>query len=737
LQVNVITSTDGVQLIDPAELRRTLPFLLPDGQVAELRALEATTLADRWPHTATGYFDDREKLVEALSTIRTAKGIYLTINPIDPALLARAANRIRKAGKNDGTSDRDILARRWLPIDCDPVRAAGISSDDAEHAAAIERSRAIWSELHYNRGWPEPIAADSGNGGHLLYRVDLPVDDGGLLQRCLLALAAQFSDDAVKVDAGVFNPARIWKLYGTAACKGDHTESRPHRMSRVAYAPSRLEVVTREQLEELAGDAPTAQREPAVGVHVGNGCFDIDGFLQRAGFELDGPDSYQDGRKWTFRTSPLCEHHGDGPYLIQFASGALAAGCHHDSCSWTWHDLRQKFDPKPAPGFYDRLLKSASATKDEKSVPFGKKPVVYQRITSRELDGGAYDVSFHIENTMAADQPLVIAGQHKSLKTSFIIDAAVSLAAAGFFLGKFRVDRPWRTAVMSGESGLAVLQETATRVCTAAGLQLKELDNLIWSPDLPKFGQPAHVAALDGFLTVDDIEVLFIDPAYLAMPGADAGNLMLQGELLRDMGDLCRSLGVTLVIAHHTKRTTGRAPYEVPELADIAWAGFAEFARQWWLLGRREKYEPGTGGHKLWLSIGGSAGHSGLWAVDVEEGRRTDLVGRRWEVSVKAPHEARDESERGREQQREQQRSEAQQRRLDNDKAAIIRAMTAIAEPETGKAIRTRAGLPGDRFNFAIAAVIEGGFVEPCQVLKSNRKQPYDGFRLKDLDNPL
>ena len=30
-----------------------------------------------------------------------------------------------------------------------------------------------------------------------------------------------------------FNPARIWKLYGTLAAKGDPTPERPHRLSRL------------------------------------------------------------------------------------------------------------------------------------------------------------------------------------------------------------------------------------------------------------------------------------------------------------------------------------------------------------------------------------------------------------------------------------------------------------------------------------------------------------------------
>ena len=49
--------------------------------------------------------------------------------------------------------------------------------------------------------------------------------------------------------------------------------------------------------------------------------FDVDAFIRRNGFDLAGPDPYQGGRKWTFNQSPLCDHHGDGPFLIQFRPG--------------------------------------------------------------------------------------------------------------------------------------------------------------------------------------------------------------------------------------------------------------------------------------------------------------------------------------------------------------------------------------------------------------------------------
>jgi len=47
--------------------------------------------------------------------------------PVKPDLLARASNRV-KAFAETTTSDSDILERRWMLVDCDPVRPAGISS---------------------------------------------------------------------------------------------------------------------------------------------------------------------------------------------------------------------------------------------------------------------------------------------------------------------------------------------------------------------------------------------------------------------------------------------------------------------------------------------------------------------------------------------------------------------------------------------------------------------------------
>ena len=61
------------------------------------------------------------------------------------------------------------------------------------------------------------------------------------MKAVLEAIAFKFSDEAVEVDTTTCNAARIWKLYGTTARKGDDTEERPHRVSRLLKVPQGAE----------------------------------------------------------------------------------------------------------------------------------------------------------------------------------------------------------------------------------------------------------------------------------------------------------------------------------------------------------------------------------------------------------------------------------------------------------------------------------------------------------------
>jgi hypothetical protein len=190
-----------------------------------------------------------------------APAVYVVMNGVDPGA---------PAGKG-GAKAGDVPRRRWVLIDCDRVKPKGetvASATDGEKAAAYAVTTTIRKALTA-LGWPEPLEADSGNGYHLLYRVDLPNDgaSSALVKAVLEALAAGFNTEAARVDTAVHDAPRLVKLYGTLVCKGDHTPERPHRWAELRYLPHDIEQpnpVPVELLEALATEAatPTPAAEP-------------------------------------------------------------------------------------------------------------------------------------------------------------------------------------------------------------------------------------------------------------------------------------------------------------------------------------------------------------------------------------------------------------------------------------------------------------------------------------------
>lgn len=332
---------------DRDEIIRAARGIVASGGITELRALDATMTGGRqWPGIVSGYFDSPAKLADACASIANAKGCYIVANEINPALLARACNRIRAVGKEPTTSDHDVVRRRWLPVDLDPNRPAGIGATDAEHEQAHEAAQRIRDHLH-ERGWPEPMRVDTGNGALLLYRIDLPTDDGGLVQRVLESLAEQFTDDRVKVDTTMHNPSRIVRIAGTPNCKGDNTAERPHRMARLIDVPDVLEVVTDAMLRELGGTDEQSAGDGREASAQHRGDFDLAAWVARYLPDADGPKPWKGtGERWTLPTCPWnASHTGGSAFIARQPNGAICAGCQHNSCTWKWADMRERFEP--------------------------------------------------------------------------------------------------------------------------------------------------------------------------------------------------------------------------------------------------------------------------------------------------------------------------------------------------------------------------------------------------------
>ena len=342
--------------------------------------------------TISGYFDSAEALTNVVLVQNRATGrsqreaIYVTLNSCAPELFARASNRVQSYAKNT-TSDADIARRMFLPFDFDPDRHSGISSTDAEHAAAIERACKVRIWLASELRFPEPVTADSGNGAHLVYGVDLPNDANSLalINRCLAAVTAKFGDakkgacdGGIRVlgDVTVGNAARIWKVYGSHARKGDATPTRPHRMARILSLPKGLATVPREVLEKLAAFAPSTTSSTRTKSKVKNTAppgetalipsltyeksqaahepdLDVPAWLEKHGLKVRKSKPYGDGDSGTLWELECCPmdptHANNSACVIKFATGVVTAKCHHNSCTGKgWREWREQVgDPLP------------------------------------------------------------------------------------------------------------------------------------------------------------------------------------------------------------------------------------------------------------------------------------------------------------------------------------------------------------------------------------------------------
>jgi replicative DNA helicase len=343
-----------------------------------------------------------------------------------------------------------------------------------------------------------------------------------------------------------------------------------------------------------------------------------------------------------------------------------------------------------------------------------------EAIDSKTFFANNYKLEWLVKGILVRGQPAGLGGPRKTLKTSLEVDLAISLATGTDFLGKFKVPERRKVLLISGESGEAVLQETGRRVCEPRGVDPGSMD-VHWAFKLPQVANSKDLHGLQKGLQALKPAVAMIDPLYLCLlAGVDAkdvnaGNLFHVGPLLSDLSQTCLDAGGTPILCHHTRKNLAE-PFEPIELEELAWAGMQEFLRQWILVNRRAKYEPGTGSHKLWMSVGGSVGHGNLWAVDIEEGTlNDDFTGRRWEVEVHTATEAREGAQDARADREEKKRA----KQVKQDGTAVLGALDRLAGQDgwaVYSQVRSAAHLNGDRMTRAALGLEKETVIERGQV---------------------
>lgn len=334
---------DFKDIVNEQEIRKTVNVLKPDHQLFEVRILGADKR-----NVLSGYFTDCDVLIDALRHAPlSGTNIYITLNKVNEALYSRI-QKDRFVKNVNTTTDTEIDRYEWLFIDLDPIRPANISSSDKELQMAADLMGKVKDYMH-GLGFMDPVEAASGNGYHLLYRIDLPVSlpHKQLLENCLSVLADLFNNADVKIDTVNFNPARICKLHGTLAQKGANTANRPHRMSKLLCVPDPVQITGIEILEKLKNELP--KPEPAQRVSLTrkiNPTFNARQWIDEHGLTYRETQGDR-GPILLLDECPFDHSHRNGDAKIfLYDNGAVEFKCHHNSCrEYHWKQLRMKLEP--------------------------------------------------------------------------------------------------------------------------------------------------------------------------------------------------------------------------------------------------------------------------------------------------------------------------------------------------------------------------------------------------------
>jgi len=332
----------GQKLFDPDEIRKTINAIKPEGELFEVRCLQANGRK-----VYSGYFKSPESLIDQLCRLNsTDSNIYITLGKVKEDCYSREQREKFVMNAKNTTNDNDIVGYKWLFIDVDPQRPAGVSSSEEQLQKAKERGNRIYVFMK-NLGFNDPVTALSGNGIHLLYRIQIAnnEENKALVKKCLATLDMFFSDDELKIDTTNFNPSRICKLYGTMARKGSNTEQNPHRLSHLLSEGIR-EPTDSIYLEKLVSMIPEKQENPHKYNNYNPRDFDLEEWLQRHNVRYR-KGSYSDGVKFILDECPFDSNHkGKDACIFQDRSGAIGFHCFHNSCSdKTWQDVRKLFEP--------------------------------------------------------------------------------------------------------------------------------------------------------------------------------------------------------------------------------------------------------------------------------------------------------------------------------------------------------------------------------------------------------
>lgn len=337
-------------MVDKEQLQLWWNTFVGEGNFTEVRIL------GRFSYS--GYFRNFENLISQIEpyTNMDDEQIYFILNSIDKDCYARPqCEKFVKSPKTT-TTDSDIIRKKFLLLDFDPIRKSQTNSSDAQFELAHKKAQDVYRFLIREHGFTDSIICISGNGWHILVPVDLPCDEetNKIVKNFYTYMGSIFSDNEVEFDEKVYTNARLTKLYSTWAKKGANLPSNPWRQSKIVYIPKELKPTPIEKIKELANLAPKEEPKQLQNrqnrqYNNGNVPFDLRTWLNSYGIVYK-EESQGGGTKFVLEHCPWEDTHSSrqkwDSSLFQNADGKIAFNCFHSHCKdKTWFDFRTFFEP--------------------------------------------------------------------------------------------------------------------------------------------------------------------------------------------------------------------------------------------------------------------------------------------------------------------------------------------------------------------------------------------------------
>jgi hypothetical protein len=434
--------------LDEQQIRAVANLVRAENACLELRAIGQKAGGDfKARQSLVGFYDDVDALVRDAKRHHGSKAIYIGLNPRQIELLhAQPANALTVG--EEGGKNADVLYRQWFPIDIDTARPnRRVAATEAEIEAAKPVSDAIQAELA--RRGIHPILGKSGNGHHLLvqtirYTTDKTRDgkdgDFALLLRWL---HRKFSNEHAEVDTGVFDPARIWKLYGTASIKGGNTVERPWRTAE-ATPPSpspepanilaifQAEIQEQRELEAKVKGAGSGEGRERFKDVTGNlSTLDIVALFKAKDMYIREIGNGKHGVRCPWSEAHSSGQDGDGSTVIFESDGTRWPGfkCQHSHCSTrTTKDAFESFDPELLNAHCKEQFRS------KKRVSRGPKTFTLRPLSELLLEPEE-ETPWLVKGLLVKGGTSQLAGKPKAGKTTLSRQVSLAVAKGEPFLG--------------------------------------------------------------------------------------------------------------------------------------------------------------------------------------------------------------------------------------------------------------------------------------------------------------